>query len=71
MDRDCTYGLDKLPPTVLSKCCYALACPIHTLFNVSLTLGIVPRIWKSSFVIPQSLSLVTVILCVTIAQSQI
>lgn len=45
-------GPDRLPPIILSKCCYALAHPVHTLFNLSLALGIVPRLWKSSFVIP-------------------
>ncbi|XP_050531542.1 uncharacterized protein LOC126900110 [Daktulosphaira vitifoliae] len=52
MGEDCTSGPDKLPPIVLSKCCYALARPIHILFNMSLSNGIFPQLWKSSFVIP-------------------
>lgn len=52
LGRENTFGPDKLPPIILSKCCYALARPIYTLFNMSLTLGTVPKIWKSSFVNP-------------------
>jgi hypothetical protein len=52
MSLDSTYGPNGLPPIILSKCCYALASPLHTLFNMSLIQGIFPHLWMSSFVLP-------------------
>lgn len=51
MSLDSSHGPDNLPPIVLSKCCYALAHPIYTLFNMSLVQGVFPRLWKSNYVL--------------------
>ena len=40
------HGPDNIPCRVLNEFAYELAAPIATIFNVSLTNGIVPGMWK-------------------------
>jgi hypothetical protein len=43
---------DFIPPILLKNCHWALTKPIHHLYNLSLKLGIFPKAWKVSYVIP-------------------
>ena len=45
-------GPDNVPSRILKEFAYVLAEPITTIFNESLSTGIVPRIWKESNIIP-------------------
>lgn len=45
-------GPDKLPSRFLKDFAHVLAEPITTIFNASLSSGIVPKIWKESNIIP-------------------
>ena len=47
-----THGPDNIPCRVLNKFAYELAATITTIFNVSLTNGIVPGMWKDSNITP-------------------
>lgn len=48
----CCLPIDKLPPIIFKKCSEALSIPLSIIFNFSISLGTVPRIWKSSIVVP-------------------
>ena len=43
---------DNIPALYLKENCYSLAQPLSDLFNISLSLGQVPSIWKLAIVIP-------------------
>lgn len=45
-------GPDGLHPVFLKRCCSELAYPVSFLFNLSLSSGIMPPIWKRSIVVP-------------------
>ncbi|KAL1446370.1 hypothetical protein WDU94_006570 [Cyamophila willieti] len=45
-------GPDHVPPYILKKCAAVLARPLSDLFNFSLSSGVYPSQWKSSFVFP-------------------
>lgn len=45
-------GPDGLPPALFKKCAKALAYPLHLIFSVSLTHGVVPKKWKQAYVTP-------------------
>lgn len=47
-----TSGPDDLPEIFLKNCAYSLTYPITILFNMSLSTGIFPEIWKESFITP-------------------
>lgn len=53
-DVKCSYvpGPDNVPATIVKKCSSVLSEPLCYLFNLSLTTGIFPEVWKSSFLIP-------------------
>ena len=42
----------KIPKRILKDFAYILADPVATIFNKSLSTGVVPRIWKEANVIP-------------------
>ena len=51
----CTHksaGPDKISNRILKDFAYILADPVATIFNKSLSTGVVPRIWKEANVIP-------------------
>lgn len=50
----CEYsaGPDGLPAIVLKKCMEHLAQPLTTLFQLSISQGVFPMLWKSSYIIP-------------------
>lgn len=48
-----TSGPDNIPPIFFKKCAKALIEPIHLLTNLSLSTGIVPEIWKNSYINPK------------------
>ncbi|CAH2085474.1 unnamed protein product [Euphydryas editha] len=45
-------GPDGLPPLFLKMCCETLASPLTFLFNLSLSDGIMPGVWKQCHVVP-------------------
>ena len=45
-------GPDKIPNRILKDFAYILVDPVATIFNKSLSTGVVPRIWKEANVIP-------------------
>lgn len=45
-------GPDLIPPSFLSNCAHQLSIPLSLIFNKSLSLGIFPSLWKSSYLIP-------------------
>lgn len=45
-------GPDRIPNIFLSNCVYALAKPLHILFNKSLSTGVFPDAWKKSRITP-------------------
>lgn len=45
-------GPDDLHPLFLRNCCKELALPIALLFDLSLTSGVMPTLWKKSLVVP-------------------
>ncbi|KAI5717970.1 hypothetical protein M8J77_014330 [Diaphorina citri] len=45
-------GPDNIPPFILRKCASILSVPLSLIFNRSLSSGIFPTCWKSSYVIP-------------------
>lgn len=47
-----SYGPDNIPSSILINCADALAIPLTTLFNTSIKYGIMPEIWKKSFIVP-------------------
>lgn len=54
LKQDSTSGPDNVPPIVLKNCANAFSYPLHELFNWSLSLGVFPKSWKTSYVIPIS-----------------
>lgn len=49
---DYSAGPDGVPAIILKKCCLHLAKPLTALFQLSLSLGVFPSVWKNSFIIP-------------------
>ena len=45
-------GPDHIHPRLLKECCTILAPILARIFNLSMSTGIVPEIWKLSSVIP-------------------
>lgn len=45
-------GPHHVPPVLLKKCSSSLSYPLFLLFKKSLVSGIVPDVWKSSYIIP-------------------
>lgn len=45
-------GPDSVPPSILKLCCFAFIEPLSILFNLSLTSGIFPCLWKQGIVVP-------------------
>lgn len=45
-------GPDNIPSLVLKRCASALAAPLATVFDISLSTGVFPDCWKDSFVFP-------------------
>ncbi|KAI5729079.1 hypothetical protein M8J77_025037 [Diaphorina citri] len=45
-------GPDMVPPYILKMCAAVLANPLSALFNASLSAGVFPSKWKSSFIFP-------------------
>lgn len=45
-------GPDNIHPIFLKHCAFALARPLHIVFNKSLRQGIFPSFWKTGFVVP-------------------
>lgn len=45
-------GPDGIPPAFLKHCSFILARPLHLIFNLSLSLGILPEFWKVSYLTP-------------------
>lgn len=49
---DYSPGPDGLPAIVLKKCANYLAQPITALFQLSISQGVFPQLWKDSYIIP-------------------
>jgi len=45
-------GPDNIPSFILKRFCDILSVPVTYLFNLSFNLGVFPKLWKSSYVIP-------------------
>jgi Reverse transcriptase (RNA-dependent DNA polymerase) len=45
-------GPDKIPPVLLKRCATSLTFPLHVIFNESLSTGIFPTLWKTSYIRP-------------------
>lgn len=45
-------GPDRIPPNFLFNCSHSLSPVLSTIFNNSLSSGVFPSAWKSSFIIP-------------------
>ena len=45
-------GLDNIPPRVLKQFAYELAEPVTEIFNLSLSFGVVPAVWKAADICP-------------------
>ena len=45
-------GPDGLHPCLLKGCSVALSCPLYLLFVKSLEEGVLPRLWKTSGIVP-------------------
>jgi hypothetical protein len=45
-------GPDNIPPRILKEFAYELAEPVTSIFNTSLSFGLVPVLWKDSSIIP-------------------
>jgi hypothetical protein len=52
LDINKGYGPDNIPPLFLRMCHKSLAYPVSVLFNISLISGLMPEIWKRSYVVP-------------------
>lgn len=52
LNDDYSSGPDGFPAIVLKKCFQSLAHPLTALFQLSISSGIFPKIWKESFIIP-------------------
>ena len=47
-----TCGPDRIPARIIKEFAFELAGPLTSIFNESLTSGIVPAIWKDSYITP-------------------
>lgn len=45
-------GPDNIPPQIIKEFAYELAEPVATIFNSSLSAGVVPSLWKESNIAP-------------------
>lgn len=45
-------GPDGIPTCILKKCIQQLSLPLHHIFNLSISSGVFPAQWKSSFMFP-------------------
>jgi len=45
-------GTDNIGPKILNSCANSLTAPLHHLFSLSLTEGVVPNDWKHHNIIP-------------------
>lgn len=45
-------GSDPVPPSMVVNCAQTLVVPLHYIYNLSLSAGIFPKIWKMSYIIP-------------------
>lgn len=45
-------GPDNIPSFILKSCASLLSTPLCKIFNISLSKGVFPTMWKSSFVVP-------------------
>jgi len=52
LDINKSQGPDLIPPILLLNCVDNLVCPLFALFNLSLTSGVFPSLWKSSYLVP-------------------
>ncbi|BES96254.1 WD repeat domain 59 [Nesidiocoris tenuis] len=52
LDPDKGAGPDGLPPVLLRSCADILVAPLSALFNLSLSSGSFPHLWKASYVTP-------------------
>lgn len=52
LDKRSNSGPDMIPSILLKNCIHVLALPITIIFNLSLSTGCFPEIWKSSFITP-------------------
>ena len=47
-----SYGPDAIPNRIIKDYAYELAEPVSRIFNISLSSGLVPSMWKDAIVIP-------------------
>ena len=52
LELSSSSGPDEVPNIILKKCIFSITKPLHALFNKSLSSGIFPEKWKSSYVTP-------------------
>lgn len=52
IDDKSSTGPDGISPIFLKKCFSVLVKPLHYLFNLSLSTGVIPTFWKKSFITP-------------------
>ena len=52
MNCSCGPRPDRIPPSLLRHCGFVLHSPLFHIFNLSLSIGYLPSVWKSSFVVP-------------------
>jgi len=45
-------GIDKISPKVLKNCAFSLTRQLCNLFNLSLSIGIIPKDWKVHLIVP-------------------
>ena len=45
-------GIDGLPPIFVKECAVFLLQPLQILFNLSVNTGVMPQVWKNSFITP-------------------
>jgi hypothetical protein len=52
LENPSSTGPDGIPAQFLVPCVFGLCKPIHHLFNLSIGSGVVPELWKNSYLIP-------------------
>ena len=52
LDVNSAMGPDGLHPHLLKACASQLAYPLHIIFQLSVTEGVLPSLWKLSYVVP-------------------
>jgi hypothetical protein len=52
LDASSAMGPDMIHPQLLKSCASALAVPLHYIFEKSLSVGVLPRVWLQSLVVP-------------------